>query len=185
MNPITPSSAFIPKRPLTRAEAPRPRPISLFLVVSLLVLVLVLVFFAGTYAWQGILDNDINRPCQELSGGDARTRRCGLVATVELEEQNIDRDTILLLQRLDYKLAQAEELLDQHQTIIPVFELLEELTLTTVRYTKMSHTETSINLDGQASSYEDIAVQSEVFAQHKGRISSFIFSDFNLDSILV
>ncbi len=138
--------------------------------------------FAGVFFYKGLLTDTINRPCEEVEvGGNTSLRSCGLIASVEQEEKNLDRETILLLQRLDQKLSLADDLVGKHLAFVPVFTMLQSLTLPSIQYTRFGFTPTGLNLEGKASSYEDIAVQTKVFTQDRTRIKSFIFSDLNLD----
>lgn len=172
-------TSFIPKKALSALEPPRRRPGNIFLAASLLVLFASALVWGGSFFYRRLLDQEINQPCQEVAEG---TRRCGLKATVDLEEKNLDRATILDLQRLDVKLKVAGDVLSRHSTVLPLFRLLEELTLPTIRYTSFNFGQKGVNLAGTATAYEDIAVQMEVFGRDRGRIKSFLFSDFNLNA---
>lgn len=175
-------TSFIPKRTLDQVERPRRRGINLFVVIASLILLISLVFLGGAFGYKVWLADEINRPCTEVNeGGAISYRSCGLLATVELEERNIDRETILRLQRLDRKFKLSEDLLEKHTTTLPVFGLLEELTLPEISYTNFDFTPTGIVITGRAQSYEDVAIQSDIFGAHKSQIASFIFSDLNLD----
>jgi hypothetical protein len=178
------SSSFIPKRAITaKVDRPTYQPVSLFSVIGVAVLLVSGGAWAIARFYAGVLDNQINRPCEEVSlGGDTSSRGCGLLASVDLEEKNLDRATIVLLQRLDSKFKIARELMVTHNTTEPLFKILEALTLPSVSYNHFSFTASGVELTGLASSYEDIAIQSQIFTAERSVISSFIFSNLDLDS---
>lgn len=170
------SSSFIPKAALTKDQRPKRRAGGLLLTIGVMVLIISALAFGGVYGYRLILQSEINRPCAPDGTG---ATRCGLKATVERERQNIDQNTITSLQRLDGKLSIAERLIAEHQTILPVYRILEELTLPTISYRSFNYSAKAVSIDGIATSYEDIAVQTQVFSAEKKRIQSFIFSDLD------
>src|SRR3989344_1353848 len=165
MEPQMPTS-FIPKRVMDRPERPGARPVGLLLIIAVLILVISLALWVGTYFYRGLLENQVK----------------GLEASVEKERQALDQPTIVQFQRLNDKLKVARDLLDKHVSLVPVFKMLEELTLPTVGYTSFDFKPKAIALSGLAASYEDVAIQAEIFGQDKKRIQSFVFSDLDLDA---
>lgn len=164
MEPQMPTS-FIPKRVLDKPGRAMVRPTGLLLVISIVILFISVVLLGGSYFYKQLLEK----------------RVVTLDESVKVERKNLDQSTILSFQRLDHKLRIAENLINKHISILPLFTLLEDLTLPTVRYTNFSYTAKAVSITGQATSYEDIAVQTKVFSSEKTRIQSFIFSDLNLD----
>ena len=178
MPPSSSPTSFIPKAALTKNERPRSSSSNLLLVIAVIVLLISAAIYGGAFAYRGILRAEIDRPCTADGTG---VLRCGLKASVERERQNIDQNTITQLQRLDSKLEVAERVIVDHETILPLFSLLEELTLPTISYKTFAYSTEGVTIAGTATSYEDIAVQTQVFSAEKRRIQSFIFSDLNLD----
>lgn len=179
MPPGSQQASFIPKSALTKQERPTPRPTNLLFVIAILIFAISATVFGGAYGYKTILTAEIERPCSPDGTG---VERCGLKASVERERQNIDQNTITSLQRLDSKLEIAEKVLIDHQTVLPVFTLLENLTLPTIAYRGFTYSTKGLTMDGKATSYEDIAVQTQIFSANKKQIQSFIFSDLNLDN---
>ncbi len=175
-------TSFIPKRSLTLPDRPAARPMNLLMVIAVAILILAALFYGGARFYQNYLEQEISQKCDETVSGDTSEKKCGLEAAVLDKENNLDRATILDLERLDKKLRIVGDLKDSHATAIPIFKLLEELTLPTVHYNSFSYTPKAISIQGGAGSYEDIAVQTQVFSDDKGRIDSFLFSDLDLDS---
>ena len=152
----------------------------ILLVISIILLLISAIIYGGTILYKSVLDNEINASCSGASDG---VERCGLKASVERERKRIDQLTIQSLQRLDKKIAAVGQLVDQHKDLLRVFQLLEKNTLPTVGYTSFAYSPKNITLDGRASSFEDIAVQSQVFTEAKraNQIQEFMFSDLDQD----
>lgn len=171
-------TSFIPKSTLERPTEPSYSSVGLLLVISIMILLISAVVFGGTILYKTVIFNEINAACD--SGGDG-SEKCGLKASVEREQHNIDQLTILALERLDKKLGAVGKLVEQHKDLLRIFQLLEKNTLPTVGYTSFSYSPKNITLDGQAGSFEDIAVQSQVFTEAKrnNQVQEFMFSDLD------
>ncbi len=177
MPPSSPTS-FIAKQALERPSAsPASRPVSLLVVIAILVLFVSGLVFGGALVYRSLLETEITASCT----GGGGVERCGLRATVEREQKNIDQLTIRTLQRLDKKLSLATTLLGSHRSILSIFDLIQKNTIPSVRYSSFSYSPKAIALDGTAASFEDIAVQTGIWneAKKQNQIESFIFSDLN------
>lgn len=173
-------NSFIPKETVVDNPAKDvSRPISLVTTVSFVILLLSVALAGGTYGYLQLLKNELNRPCPDAAATE--TTGCGLKASLEKERQALDDGLLVEFRRLDAKLKLAERLLDRHITALPILDLLQGKTLETVRYDSLDYNDRTLQISGVAKSYEDIAVQSNVFDKEKA-ISGFIFSDLNLDS---
>ena len=159
-------TSFIPKRVMDRPERPKARPTGLLLVIAAFILVISLALLGGTYFYKGLLAKKVET----------------LETSVEKERKALDQPTIIQFQRLDDKLKVASELLDKHISLVPIFKMLEELTLPTVGYTSFDFKPKAISMAGVADSYEDVAIQAEIFNKDHKRIQSFVFSDLDLDA---
>ncbi|MEK7650651.1 MAG: hypothetical protein AAB364_02165 [Patescibacteria group bacterium] len=174
-------TSFIPKSVLSRNTEVIPHTVSLTTVVSVLVFILAFALWGGTYAYKRLLDRSINAPCTDSSLAGIGAQSCGLQASITRARQDLDQATTIYLKRLNDKLLIGQDLANTHRTLLPVFTMLEELTLPSVYYTRFSLVADAATIEGRASSYEDIAVQTQIFARDQGRIKSFIFSDLDLD----
>ncbi len=172
-------SSFIPKQALVQSPVETRSSVSLVSTVSFLILLLSILLAGGTYGYEKLLDNEINRPCPDPN--QVETRGCGLEASLNKERQALDEGLLTEFKRLATKLNLASSLISNHLTILPMIDLLSELTLENVRYTNFDYNNTTITISGLAKSYDDIAVQSNVFDKEK-MIKGFIFSDLNLDN---
>lgn len=172
-------TSFIPKQALVQSPVSTGRPISLVSTISLVVLLLSVLLAGGTYGYEQLLASEITRPCPDPN--QTVTKGCGLKASLDKEKKALDEGLLTEFKRLAAKLNLASVLIDKHVTVLPIFDLLSKITLETVRYTSLDYNNLTINIAGVAQSYEDIAVQSNVFDRER-LISSFIFSDLNLDN---
>lgn len=175
-------TSFIPRTILTKNVEPVPQTFSLSAVISTLALLLSLGLWGGTYAYRGLLQAAIDGPCVGRAALGGTTQSCGLKESINRARQDLDQATTIFLKRLNDKLLIGEELVNQHRTTVPIFKMLEELTLPSIYFSHLSYNGQTLMIDGRASSYENIAVQTQVFARDQGRIKSFIFSDLDLDS---
>lgn len=172
--------SFIPKSTLERPTESTTSAVGLLFVISLMLFLISAIIFGSTMLYKSLIYNEINATCDATGDG---TQSCGLKATVERERHNIDQLTIMALQRLDKKLAAVGKLVEQHKDLLRVFKLLEQNTLPTIGYTSFAYSPKNITLDGKALSFEDIAVQSQVFTEAKrnNQLVEFMFSDLDQD----
>ena len=84
------------------------------------------------------------------------------------------------MKRLDTKMKLASGVLNSHMSLVPLFDFLSTSTLKTVRYTKIETSNNEVSLEGFASGYEDIAVESNVL-NSMPEVSGVMFSDLNVD----
>ncbi|MCC6290797.1 hypothetical protein IT398_01895 [Candidatus Nomurabacteria bacterium] len=175
-------TSFIPKAALSRNMELAPRSVSFFTVISMFTLFLSIAFWGGTFGYRQILQNQIEAPCSERSTVTGNEQSCGLRESINRERQNLDQATTVFLKRLSDKLLIGNDLVRTHQTVLPLLTMLEELTLPSIYYTRFAYNGKTITIEGRASGYEDIAVQTQVLSRDRGRIKSFIFSDLDLDS---
>lgn len=170
-------SSFIPKQNFTRnaTAAAAQASLGLFMLIGMVIFGLSLVAFAGAYGYQYILSDSINRPCQ--AGSD---QGCGLRESLEHDKRELQVDRIVRFARLDAKMKAAAGIINSHDTLLPLFDKIQELTLQTIRYTKFDFSDKGINLEGVALGYEDIAVQLKVLKSSK-LINNAVFSNLGLD----
>jgi hypothetical protein len=164
-------TSFIPKKPMIEERAVAPRPIGFLTIISLFILISMLVVAAGLYFYKGVLDNNISEMSESLKTAENRYEPAKIVE----------------LQVLDKRLRAANEILSSHVSITPIFELLQKVTMKTVRYTKFSYIsgtekdkKVAIKLNGTAIGYKSIALQSDIFTENK-QIIDPLFSNLVLD----
>ena len=164
-------TSFIPKKPLAEERAPeRNRPTGIVFLLSLLVFVASAVFGGGVYLYRSYLEKRI----------------VSMEESLRLAEGEFERGVIDELELLERRLNAAGEILSAHVSISPVFRVLEDVTLPTVRFTSFSYGKDETNpnlflvdLKGEATSYTQIALQSDLLGKNKN-LKNPIFSDLTL-----
>jgi len=165
-------TSFIPQKPIVKERTSSSQPVSIFLIISLFVLFAVLLATAGLYFYKGVMKKSITN----------------MESTLNLAKNRFEPAKIAELQVLDKRLRASSEILSKHIVTTPIFDVLEELTMKTVRYTKFSYelgTEKNISvkvkMSGQAIGYRSIALQSDLFTKNKSLIDP-VFSNLTLDN---
>ncbi len=129
-----------------------------------------------------------------LSAGAAYFYRASLRDRVDEYKVSLERargqfepSFITELQILDKRMAAASEIIGNHVAVSPIFVLLGDITLPTVRYSDFSYEFNpenpklvDVEITGEAKGYNYIALQADLFGDNKF-IKNPIFSDFTLD----
>lgn len=170
-------TSFIPKQNLANnvARVSSQATMGIFMVVGMAIMAVSLLVFAGAYGYQYMLADSINRACEPNND-----QGCGLWASLERDKRELQVERIVRFSRLDAKMKTAAGIINSHVTMMPLLDTLEDLTLQTVRYTKLDLTDKGIAIEGVAVGYEDIAVQLKSFKE-SGKIKSAVFSGLGLD----
>lgn len=123
----------------------------------------------GLLYYQGTIQDDISQKSDQLAAARGE----------------INTEAVSEYQRLEARLTQAGELLENHQALSPFFTLLERNTLQSVRYTNFEYTSGgggnsgsqntansnsnvhSVSLSGEADSYQALARQSQLFLENE------------------
>ena len=165
-------TSFIPKKPILKESTVYSRPVSIFLILSIFILFAMLIATGGLYFYKGILVKKI----------------VDMDNTLNLAKNRFEPSKITELQTFDKRLVSSSEILSKHIAVIPVFSALEQITMKSVRFTKIDYnlgTENnsaiSIKMSGIAIGYRSIALQSDLFAENKNLIDP-IFSNLTLDN---
>lgn len=164
-------TSFIPKKPIIEERATVHHSVGLFTFIALLVLFTVLFSSIGLYLYKGVLVKNIAKMENDLN----------------LAKNRFEPSKITELQLLDQRLRASSEILSRHIAISPIFQVLQKLTMKTVRYTKFSYSvgedkrsKIVVKMSGLAIGYRSIALQSDLFAQNKNLIDP-VFSNLTLD----
>lgn len=165
-------TSFIPKKPIVKERQKARKSASFFTVVAIFFFITMVVSFAGVYFYEQILVKDIANMEQNLN----------------LAKNRFEPAKISQLQELDKRLKASKEVLSGHMVMSPVFELLGDITMKSIRYTKFSYdaddgvsSKIAIKLSGQATGYRAIALQSDLFTESEYFIDP-AFSNLALDS---
>lgn len=167
-------TSFVPKKPILEKESLSPHRSNVSGVVNLVALIVFIASILGAgamYFYRSSLENKITE--EKVSLERARAA--------------FEPSLITQLQELDKRMRAATKILNNHIAVSPIFHLLGDITLPTVRYTDFSYefnkdnkNLVDIKMSGQAKGYNYIALQADLFGKDKF-IKNPIFSDFTLD----
>lgn len=168
-------TSFVPKKTIVEREPKRGRGGlgGIINLVALIIFIASLIGAGGVYFYRSSLQSTIDGYKESL----ARARAA------------FEPSLITKLQVLDKRMRSATGILGSHVAVSPIFSLLGEITLPTVRYSdfayefnKQNSNLVDIKITGQAKGYNYIALQADLFAQNKF-IKNPIFSNFTLDQL--
>lgn len=163
-------TTFIPKKPIVQGTsssvAPVSKPVGIIFVISLLIFIVSIALGGGVYLYKSYTQQQVDQ----------------LAVSLNKVQKNLDPNAIKEFSVMDKRLRNSEVLLNQHRVIFPVFNVLGNTTLPTVRYTKLdlSYNEAGdleVNLSGESDGYRSIALQSQALAQNAD-LQDTIFSNF-------
>lgn len=102
-------------------------------------------------------------------------------------KNSFDVELIERIKTLNRRIESSKKLLDAHTAVSPVFDLLENETLATIRFDSFTYElkddgVPSIRLSGQGKYFTSVALQSDIFGNDKA-FKNPIFSDLNPDLI--
>lgn len=139
-------------------------------LIAFIVFIAALVSAGGAYLYRGSVESDIVEFKRSL----------------QIAKNQFEPSLIQELQILDKRLNAASVILDNHVAVSPIFVLLQDITLPTVRYSDFTYeidpatNLVNIEMKGEAKGYNFIALQADLFSDNKF-IKNPIFSDFVLD----
>jgi hypothetical protein len=161
-------TSFIPKKPMIEQGRVVKPSIGLFMIISIFLFFSMVIASGGAYFYKKVLTDNITKMKSDLI----------------LAKNRFEPSKIVQLKILDKRLISSDEILSKHITVSPIFEVLEALTMKTVRYTLFSYDFTNkaivVKMSGQAIGYSSIALQADLFTKNKNLIDP-IFSNLSLD----
>tara|TARA_Y100000310_G_scaffold334874_1_gene415595 strand:- start:2976 stop:3626 length:651 start_codon:yes stop_codon:yes gene_type:complete len=162
------SAAFIPKKPVVSKR--RSRYYNIFYVISLIVLFAVLAAWGGMFAYNKALLGEKVKLGEELQ---------------QKASNVVDLELINDVRQLEQRLINARVLLDGHTITTPLFDFLEDITLSNgvvfnnVDYLYENGVMT-VNLSGSAKNFSSLGYQQKLFEEAPEIITSD-FSSFSID----
>jgi len=162
-------TSFIPKKPIVEEVINSPKKSMSFLTIFTIILFLTMALtFGGLYFYESVLAKNI----------------VDMQASLKKANERFEVAKIKELQILDKRLVASGKILSKHLTISPVFQILQDITMKTVRYTEFSYdiTDTDkilIKMSGEADGYRSIALQADLFSSRKELIDP-VFSNLTL-----
>ncbi len=162
-------TSFIPKK--TAETEPRESfsGAGLSLFIGILTLVISVVLTGGVYGYDAYLKGAVQRKEEQL----------------QQQREAFAPELIREMARLSDKIAAAEGLLNKHVAVSEIFELLQQTTLKTVRFTSFTFNNTDrgiqVALQGEGLSFTSVALQADEFSRNPN-LSGTIFSGFALNN---
>jgi len=160
----------VPKQPVRGTASYTKSGGNTFLTLALVILGIAILGAGGVFGYQRYL----------MSVRDAKSEE------VRQAQEAINASSVEEFVRTRDRFTAAEALLDNHVAVSNFFNLLESITLQTVRFNSLSFTLTDdrsaqIAMAGTARTFNALAAQSSVFAEEK-RIKRAIFSDIKVNT---
>jgi len=165
-------TSFIPKKSASQVGVASKTGVNLVTLFAVIVF-LVSIALAGTvFIYESYLTNTI----------------AGMKNSFKLNEQAFNPDSITAYSTLNARINVATALLQTHVAVSTLFNILEQATLKSVRFTNFSYTyinnnHITLSMKGQATSYNAVAKQSDVFSTDpiNKYIHNAIFANLDLD----
>lgn len=168
-------TTFIPKKnlsqeaPQARQASPRGAVLGIFPIIAAIIFFLGVVAAGGAFAYELLLERRIESMRESL------TRSQGA----------FEPSLIVELRQLDRRLNVANDLLRSHVAVSPVFRVIENVTLQSVKYDTFDYVFTEgraeISMNGIARDYKTVAEQSQVLGRNQFA-NDHIFSNFSLNN---
>ncbi|MFA7285543.1 MAG: hypothetical protein WC011_01695 [Candidatus Paceibacterota bacterium] len=149
-------TSFIPKKPIIEDTVKPKKSMSFLTVFTVILFLSVVLSFGGLYFYQTVLAQNIKTQEETLNRAN----------------QRFEVSTVSELQTLDKRLKASNKILDQHITISPIFKVLQDITMKSVRYTQFSYEIAEndvilVKMSGEAEGYRAIALQADLFSANK------------------
>lgn len=163
-------TSFIPKKPITSDRPIAKTPKSLFSILSFVLLLVTLVIAGGLFFYKSYLIK----------------QKESFSVSLDKMRNNFDQDTIKDLENFDKRVTTSKTVLNNHIVLSPMFQLIGDLTIPSVQYTKFEHSnsegEFQVHMTGVANDYRSVALQADVFNTPKARyFKNVVFSNLSKD----
>lgn len=160
--------SFIPKKPVTSATGGSRSSGSVFYYIGVLVFSCAVIASVGVWGYEYYLNSRISKMESDLASARAV----------------LEPDLIKELSKANNRFLSAEEILKNHVTLSSFFDLLQKITLQSVRFSSFSYDIKPegiiIVMKGEAKSYASVALQAKTFSEDPGFLS-VLFSDLDLN----
>jgi hypothetical protein len=165
-------TSFIPKKPIVNngnTSGPKGAT-SIFMVGSVFIIFITGLIAGGLYFYKDYLQKNKDQ----------------LYSSLLKIKDSFNENTIAELGAYDKKSTVAKQVLDNHLVLSPLFQAINDYTLSTIQYTKFDHTSAndilSVKMSGNAHDYKSIALQADVYTKNKPDIfNNLVFSNLTKD----
>jgi hypothetical protein len=161
-------TSFIPKRGngTDGAAYSYKKPLGVLFMIAVFVASVSVLAAIGSFVYKTVLTKSIEKKENELTEKYAA----------------LPRDDIDRFSRTADKLSSAQEILNNHVAVLPVFFVLQDATAQKLRFTELNYTQLAGNkmalvMKGEATNLDIIARQSEFFLAFAKKFNSPIFSN--------
>jgi len=165
-------TSFIPKKTTSPIGPTSKAGVNLVTLFGVIIFLISIALAGTVFIYEGYLTNNIKT----------------MKDSFKRNEQAFNPQSITAYSTLNARINVANTLLKTHVAVSNIFDLLEQATLKNVRfsdfnYTYISDKRLTLSMKGQATSYNAIAKQSDVFSQDPMNkyIHNAIFSNLDLD----
>jgi hypothetical protein len=146
-------TSFIPKKPIAGESQSRVKTINLFVLISTVIFVASIATAVGAFLYERVVASQIEQDKETLN----RAREA------------FDPELIRKIVRLDERIETSQGLLTNHIGVSNLFDLLEKITLKTVRFKEFSlehlaKDKTTLSMKGIAQGFVAVALQSDKFS---------------------
>lgn len=161
-------TSFIPKKPIIEESVKPKKSMGILTVFTVIIFLSVVLSFGGLFFYQKVLSQNIADQEKQLN----------------LANQRFEVSTITELQTLDKRLKSSDAILAEHLTISPIFKVLQDITMKSVRYTQFNYEIGAndmilVKMTGEAEGYRAIALQADLFSANKN-LRDPVFYNLNL-----
>lgn len=166
-------TTLIPKKPASETTRidPTPKMVSIMILIAAIIFVVSLAAAGGLYFYRALILKNID----ELSQSITRA------------EEIISPALVARLNEYDRRSTIVKTLLDSHVVLSPIFDLLGDLAISSVRFSQFDYDvgrdgDAKMTLAGEARSYASLAAQSDLLGKNE-HINDPIFSNFELNPL--
>jgi ABC-type uncharacterized transport system permease subunit len=139
-------------------------------VLAFVVMLISLLIAGGAYLYRDTLSQRVDE----------------MKSSLERAQNIFEPEFLQELQIFDRRIQAAEQILGNHIAVSPIFEVLQDITLPTVRYIDFTYEIDTVNpnivhvtMSGEAVSYDAVTLQADLFSKNRF-IRNPIFSNFSL-----
>lgn len=144
-------TSFIPKKNIISGAGGKQPPKSILTIIAALLLIVTIGGCIGLYVYKKTLNQ----------------KKVTLSASLAQKESFFQKESVDELVLYSNRMKVAQQVLDNHVVLSPLFALLSKLTLREVQFTKFNHYTTpsgfEVKMSGVAPTYQALALQADVF----------------------